>query len=363
MERPRTRHDVTVGGGHPVVDGVGAGRTQRHEVDADHRAVDPRFAGGPQVAVGPTTVIAPNDVCRCSLNVADTWCGPVATTASTAGSVAMRTACADAVGAVVSAMTASSTPSSADAADFMTVAACTSARPNPGAPTISAAPPSQRAVLSGAGGDDACAGLGSGLAGPRARALRGALGGCCGQRQRGDGVFGLAAAGQRWLIPVHDRAIRICLGGGEADAVGVGQRHRHPEQCELVGRDPSAGCGGPGDRTGGARGGVAVELGRPARHGSVSADATFGSATLNCVVSAPLSDSLGTSKVRIVSPPRTALSAWTSTCAEAVAVAADKPVAVIAARIRARRVALVMRFIVNACFLLSVLGVMVSGRG
>src|SRR6185369_8860977 len=41
--------------------------------------VDHRFSSG------PTTVIAANAVCRCSLNVALTWAGPVANTASTAG--------------------------------------------------------------------------------------------------------------------------------------------------------------------------------------------------------------------------------------------------------------------------------------
>ena len=65
-------------------------------------------------------VIAANVVCRCSLNVALTWDGPVVSTALTAGSVAMRVACAHAVGAVVNAMTASSAPSSA-AAVLMTV--------------------------------------------------------------------------------------------------------------------------------------------------------------------------------------------------------------------------------------------------
>ena len=79
--------------------------------------VDHRFPSG------PTTVIAENVVCKCSLNVALTWDGPVANTAPTAGSVRMRVACADAVGAAVSARTVSSTPSSADAAAFMTVAA------------------------------------------------------------------------------------------------------------------------------------------------------------------------------------------------------------------------------------------------
>jgi hypothetical protein len=73
---------------------------------------------------------------------------------------------------------------------------------------------------------------------------------------------------------------------------------------------------------------------------SVLADVTFGSATLNCVVSAPLSDSLGTWTVRIASPPRAVLLASTSTWAEAVAVPAKRAVAVSAARISARGTAL-----------------------
>ena len=133
---------------------------------SDHRAIHPRFTGGPQAAVGAhdghrgerhggvrqtprnTGVAVPGRrcgarggrrlvgippaggkrlilrrrcppgpvaarrrfVCRCSLNVALTWGGPVAKTASTAGSVAMRTACADAVGAAVSARTATASP-------------------------------------------------------------------------------------------------------------------------------------------------------------------------------------------------------------------------------------------------------------
>ncbi len=63
--------------------------------------------------------MAENVVCNRSLNVALTWVGPVVRTASAAGSVAMRTACAEATGAPTSAIT-DSVASAAAAADFTT---------------------------------------------------------------------------------------------------------------------------------------------------------------------------------------------------------------------------------------------------
>src|SRR5260370_37107146 len=58
---------------------------------------------------------------------------------------------------------------------------------------------------------------------------------------------------------------------------------------------------------------------------SVLAEATLGRATLNCVVRAPFSDSLGTLKVSTDSEPGAGLSASTLTWAHAGAVPASRP--------------------------------------
>ena len=79
------------------------------------------------------------------------------------------------------------------------------------------------------------------------------VGGCLSrQSQCGGGMFGLGTASRRRLVPFHDGSVAVGLGGGEADAVGLRQQHRHPEQRELVGRNACRRRGGPGDRLHGA---------------------------------------------------------------------------------------------------------------
>src|SRR6187200_3375540 len=63
---------------------------------------------------------------------------------------------------------------------------------------------------------------------------------------------------------------------------------------------------------------------------SVLADSTLGRATLNCVVRAPFSDSLGTLKVSTELEPGVGLSASTRTWADAGA-AANRPMGITAA--------------------------------
>jgi len=146
IRRPRGRRR-----GHPVVHRVGARRpSARIPMLATGR--NGRFAGGPQIAIGATTVMATNVVCSRSSKIALTRSGPVSRTALSAG---RRTPEWRALTPVVRRLSRPATwqPVTDLPTRCRAVASCPPAdntRQIARAPTSRAAPPNARAVLSSA---------------------------------------------------------------------------------------------------------------------------------------------------------------------------------------------------------------------